>query len=106
MNVLANKIDEYHSFVLKNCYEIKFSHGGHLFACSVGHGEIRIYNFLTADCPPSMICKGHVHRVRCIDWFLDDTGFTSCDMMGNTYFYDLLMQKETGMRNQDKDFTA
>ena len=36
-----------------------------------------------------MICKGHVHKVRCIDWFKDDYGFASCDMSGSTYFYDL-----------------
>ena len=103
MNVLSNQIVEYSAFVLKQCHEIKFAHGGHLFACSVGVA-IHIFNFYTGDCPSNMICKGHVHRVRCIDWFQDDTGFASCDMSRSTYFYDLQLQRETTMRNQDKDF--
>ena len=75
-----------------------------MFACSVGPGAIHIFNFYTGECPQSMVCKGHVHKVRCIDWFEDDFGFASCDMSGSTYFYDLQLQRETGMRNQDKDF--
>ena len=91
MNVLSNMIVEFNSFVLKQCQEIKFSHGGHLFACSVGLGAIHIFNFYTAECPQNMVCKGHLNKVRSIDWFEDDTGFASCDLMGGSYFYDLLL---------------
>ena len=36
-NILSETIAEYPpSFQLKSCQEIKFSHGGHLFACAVG----------------------------------------------------------------------
>ena len=75
-----------------------------MFACSVGLGTIHVFNFYTAECPQNMICKGHVHRVRSIDWFENDSGFSSCDMMGNQYFYDMQLHKEEGKRFVDKDF--
>lgn len=31
-------------------------------------------------------------------------GFTSCGMDGNVYFYDLIIQKDTLQRLNDKDF--
>ena len=52
-----------------------------------------------------MQCKGHVNKVRCIDWFDDDMGFTSCGIDGNAYCYDLSKLKEDGgTRNSDHDF--
>ena len=52
-----------------------------------------------------MQCKGHTREVRCIDWFDDDMGFTSCGIDGNAYFYDLVKLKEDGgTRNSDHDF--
>lgn len=50
---------------------------------------------------------GHVSRVRCIDWFENDLGFTTCGNDGNVYFYDLYKPsqvKDPGKRNTDKDF--
>ena len=50
---------------------------------------------------------GHVSRVRCIDWFENDLGFTTCGNDGNVYFYDLFKPgqlKDPGKRNTDKDF--
>lgn len=51
-----------------------------------------------------MQCMGHNSQVRCIEWYDDDMGFTSCGMDGNLFFYDLQLQRETGMRNFDRDF--
>ena len=31
-------------------------------------------------------------------------GFTSCGLDGNVYFYDLIIQKESGQRLSEKDF--
>ena len=89
---------------IKACKEIKFSNGGHLFACAYGTNAIWVYNFYTEDCPQFYQCKGHVNRVRCIDWFENDTGFTSCGIDGNVYYYDLIVQKETLQRLNEKDF--
>lgn len=96
MNVLSNSIKDYSpTLQLKSCREIRFSNGGHLFACAVGAGAIYIYNFYTQECPVYMQCKGHNNKVRCIDWYEDDMGFTSCGMDNNVFFYDLQLQKET-----------
>ena len=92
MNVLSNSFKEYGTpLSLKGCREIKFSNGGHLFAAALGSGAIYIYNFYTQECPANMLCKGHSNKVRCIDWYEDDMGFTSCGMDGNVFFFDLIM---------------
>lgn len=36
---------------IKNCYEVKFSHGGHLFAV-VNNVMVQLFNFYTLDQPP------------------------------------------------------
>ena len=89
---------------IKGCREIKFSNGGHLFACAVGLNAIYVYNFYTEDCPSYYQCKGHVNKVRSIDWWENDMGFTSCGQDGNVYFYDLIYQKEQQQRLNEKDF--
>jgi WD40 repeat protein len=43
-----------------------------------------------------MQCKGHVNKVRCIDWYEDDMGFASCGIDGNAYQYELIKMKEEG----------
>jgi WD40 repeat protein len=92
---------------IKGSREIKFSHGGHLFACAVGLTTVNIYNFYTDECPTYNQCKGHVNKVRCIDWFENDMCFTSCGLDGNIFYFDLLTLKEAnnGQRVNDKDFT-
>jgi WD40 repeat protein len=105
MNVLSNKLVGYHDQQLKNCREIRFSNGGHMFAAAHGPGSINIYNFYTQECPANMSCKGHNQKVRSIEWYENDMGFTSCGMDGNVFFYDLQKQKEEMTRNSEKDFT-
>jgi WD40 repeat protein len=56
---------------------------------------ISVYNFYTGECPSYMQFKGHVGKVRGIDWFEDDTGFASCSTNGDVFFYDLQLYKET-----------
>ena len=75
MNVLSNSIQEYHSIPLKNCREIRFSNGGHMFAAGFNNYTY-IYNFYTAECPTNMQCKGHSGKIVNIDWFEDDSGFS------------------------------
>jgi WD40 repeat protein len=105
MNVLSNSIKEYSTGIpIKGCREIRFSNGGHMFACAVGASGIYIYNFYTQECPQNMMCKGHSQKVRCIDWYDDDMGFASCAQDGTAYFYDLQTQKEQQSRIIDRDF--
>ena len=89
---------------MKQCREIRFSNGGHLFAASSGIGNvINVYNFYTGEMPSQLQCKGHNGKIRCIDWWDDDMGFTSCAMDGSCYFFDLIKQKEDGNRILDYD---
>ena len=107
-NVLSKSIVSFKSHPIKACTEIKFSHGGNMFACVANQKDIHVYNFYTSDCPPTMMFTGHVQRVRCIDWFENDLGFTTCCLGGNIYFYDLHQHqknlKAIGVRNNEKDY--
>jgi len=53
-----------------------------------------------------MIGKNHNGRVRGIDWFEDDTGFTTVGEDGGCYYHDLQEFKQNGGRIQDKDFNV
>jgi hypothetical protein len=65
-----------------------------------------VFNFYTGESPAHYQCKGHVGKVRSIDWFEDDMGFTSCGTDGNVYYYDLIVQKDTGQRLTERDFNV
>lgn len=111
MNVLSKSLNQIKPLQIKGCKEIKFSNGGHLFAAAYGNNSIHIYNFYTGECPPYYQCRGHMNRVRCIDWFENDMGFASTGMDGNVYFYDLIQLKENqgekqNSRVQDKEFVV
>lgn len=54
MNVLSSDIKEYQTIPAKNCREIKFSNGGHMFAAAIGNGSIYIYNFYTGENPSNL----------------------------------------------------
>ena len=71
MNLLSNSIKEFATYPLKNCKEIRFSNGGHLFACNVNLAHVHVYNFYTGE---NLQCKGH-GKIRSIEWFEDDSGF-------------------------------
>ena len=53
-NVLSRSIVSFKSLPIKGCQEIKFSHGGHQFACAANLKDIYIYDFYTTDCPVTM----------------------------------------------------
>ena len=75
-----------------------------MFAAAYGTNAIYVYNFYTGEAPTYYQCKGHVNKVRCIDWSEDDMSFTSCAMDGNSYHYDLMTYKDIGQRVGDRDF--
>ena len=58
MNVFARNIKSYNEIPVKSCREIKFSNGGHLFACSNQH-SINVYQFYTGECPIDFVFKEH-----------------------------------------------
>lgn len=103
MNVLSNSIMEYHNISMKNCREIRFSNGGHMFAAGVGSYS-HVYNFYTVECPQNQQCKGHSGKISCIDWFEDDSGFSDSCTQGLVAFYPLQLQRAEQTRDKDKDF--
>lgn len=103
MNVLSSSISEYHSIPMKNCREIRFSNGGHMFAAGVG-SYTHVYNFYTVECPTNQQCKGHNGKIACIDWFEDDSGFADSCIQGQVSFYDLQLQRAELTRCKDDDF--
>lgn len=48
-NVLSSTIHHFKTISIKGCNEIKFSNGGHLFACVANEKNIHIYNFYTLE---------------------------------------------------------
>jgi hypothetical protein len=53
MNVFQGIIKPYKELPIKACREIRFSHGGHMFAATNGH-IIQVFNFYTGENPPNM----------------------------------------------------
>jgi len=76
LNVIQNTLGQYKELPVKQCREIRFAHGGHLFAAG-SNSAIHVYKFYTAENPPELTFKLHESKVKCIDWFEDDTGFVS-----------------------------
>ena len=65
MNVFQKSLKTFKEIPIKGCREIRFSNGGHLFACTSQH-NICVYKFYTAECPPEFNYKAHIGKVRCI----------------------------------------
>ena len=67
-----------------------------MFAAAVGAGNlINVYNFYTGELAfNNMQIKGHNGKIRCIDWWDDDMGFTSCAQDGTCYFFDLIKYRD------------
>jgi WD40 repeat protein len=109
-NVLSRKIDDsIKSLPVKGCSEVRFSHGGHLFACTTAQSnkEIHIYNFYTLEITTNMQFSGsHTNRIRSIAWFENDMGFASTGIDGNIYFFNLYSgsAKENGKRDENYDY--
>ena len=110
MNVFQREVLQYKDIQIKQCREIVFSNGGHLFACMFVN-FIHVYNFFTATSPPQYTFKAHTGPIRSIAWLPDDTGFVS-SALDTTIFMWTLNPKE-GEQNpvwqykvQNVDFTC
>lgn len=65
MNIIEKSIVGYKDVLLKSCKEIKFSHGGHLFAAACVN-NIYVFRFYTGECPPHMKFSGSDMNITCI----------------------------------------
>ena len=88
MNVFQKSLKSYHVIPIKGCREIRFSNGGHLFACA-SQSNINVYKFYTGENTPEMIFKSHLGPVRCLHWLDDDSGFISGGWDGNVFVWKL-----------------
>jgi WD40 repeat protein len=58
MNVLSKQLVNYKSIPVKQCHEVRFSHGGHLFAAAQQNNIVCVYDFYSGECPPYWKCSG------------------------------------------------
>ena len=93
MNVFDKSIQQYKDITVKQCREIVFSNGGHLFACMFLN-LIHVYNFYTGCTPPHYVFKGHNGPIRSISWLQDDTGFVSSALDSNIIMWTLNPKEE------------
>jgi len=82
MNLLLDDIRAYKEIMIKQCSELRFSHGGHLLAAMNG-GLIQVYNTYTAELLWTF--RGHTMPVRSLYFSLDDTRIVSCGLDGAVY---------------------
>lgn len=92
MNVFKDSLKPFQTIGIKGCREIRFSHGGHLFACA-SQNHVNIYKFYTGENNVNLIYKAHQGPVRCIHWFDDDSGFISGGWDGNVFAWKLYTDK-------------
>jgi WD40 repeat protein len=97
MNVFSTSsstkgLKPYNTIAIKACREIKFSNGGHLFACA-SQSNINVYKFYTGENNNDMIYKAHLGPVRCLNWLDDDSGFISGGWDGNVYAWKFKVDK-------------
>merc|ERR1719456_200154 len=95
MNLLMEDMRPFKDLPIKACREVRFSHGGHMFA-AVNSNTIQV--FKTYSC--EMICnlRGHNNKVRSLSWTADDTTLVSAGMDGAVYEYNIL---NDGRRESD-----
>jgi WD40 repeat protein len=95
MNLLMEDMRPFKDLPIKACREVKFAHGGHMFA-AVNSNTIQV--FKTYSC--EMICnlRGHNNKVRSLSWTADDTTLVSAGMDGAVYEYNIL---NDGRRESD-----
>jgi WD40 repeat protein len=102
MNVFQKTLKTFKEIPIKLCREIRFSNGGHLFACTNQHA-ISVYKFYTAECPPEYTFKEHSGKVRCIQWLDDDSGFISGGWDGAVIMWKLHPDQSAGKDGQEKE---
>lgn len=94
-NLLANDLHLCSEFPVKNCREVRFSHGGQHFAAVVVN-RVLIFSSYTFDCIGSL--QGHSSMVKSISWTKNDTGLVSAGFEGAIYEW-----KMDGMKREDAD---
>jgi WD40 repeat protein len=76
LNILQEELQEFFRIPIWSCREIKFSKGGHLFACVNGK-TVQVYEFATGLSPDNFTFKEHTDTIKTIAWLEDDSGFVT-----------------------------
>lgn len=81
-NILTDKLNLHHEAILKNCRELKFSNGGHVWAAASSI-NVLVYDTRTFKVITSL--QGHTLTVRKLAWSPGDQILFSAGMDGNVY---------------------
>lgn len=104
MALTVNDLVTQREFPIRNCKELKFSHGGHYFA-AVNGNNVQVYNSYNFKNIANLRSPGQ--RVMSIAWSNDDNVLVSCDMNGSMILHTVRngKQKTTSAAQQNFHFT-
>jgi cilia- and flagella-associated protein 57 len=88
MNILDSRLVEYFKVFVHGCTQVKFAHGGHLFAICTSSGT-QVYKFYTMEHPLTFNFVRHESTVQSLQWFEDDSGFVTLGVDRKLYFWNL-----------------
>lgn len=94
MNVLMDDIRLCKEFNVKNCREVQFASGGHMFAAV--HGSLVVI-YSTYTCELVATLRGHNQRVQSVQWSHDDSTVITSGSDGAIYEF----QSRTGQRERE-----
>lgn len=88
INILENDLVSFKDLPIKNCYEVKFSNGGHLFS-AVNNVMVQLFNFYTLDQPSHYQFKAQAGKFQTMTWEDDDLGVFLGTSDGFVFYYKL-----------------
>jgi len=92
--LLQESLCQVKELAIKACRFVRYSHGGHLFACASG---LTVTTFRTYTFEAVHTFSGHIGAVRCLSWSHDDTYLFSAAHDGAIYRWDI----STGLRSEE-----
>lgn len=90
MKILGSKLIEEKSFATRKCEEVRFSHGGHLFA-AVNGTYVTVYHSYTLQLMYNL--RGHTSRIKSVYWKPEDTHLVTVGIDGNVFEFQLKNEK-------------
>lgn len=84
-NIFENEIIHFKEIPQKNSTDVKFSHGGHLFAI-VNNVTVHVYRFYTGE-EPKLHQINTLAQNTCICWEQDDQGMFVATAEGKILYY-------------------
>ena len=81
LNVFRDMLKPYKDLQIKACKEVRFSHGGNMFAVANG-SNIQVFHFYTLDSPPHFGFNSKHGKVRALVWSEDDSVLVSAGWDG------------------------